>query len=204
MVLKHYYYYFTKALSSKFCNEVIQYALSKQEKIGLTGTFGGKDNLSEDDLKTLYKKRNSNITWLNDPWIYKEIVPYIKEANQKAGWNFQLDFAEDLQFTKYNTNQHYGWHQDCDIRTEGKKIRKISVTCHLTDGSEYTGGELEFDYRNYDPDGRDSKNHVVSVKEIVPQGSIAVFPSFIWHRITPVTRGTRYSLVGWNMGNNYA
>jgi len=79
-------------------------------------------------------------------------------------------------------------------------IRKISVTCQLTDGSEYTGGELQFDTRSYDPHMRDEDKHVITSKEILPKGSIVVFPSFVWHRVQPVTRGTRYSLVIWNLG----
>ena len=82
----------------------------------------------------------------------------------------------------------------------GKEIRKLSITCQLTDGSEYTGGELEFDFRNYDPHMRDESKHRVQCKEILPIGSIIVFPSFVWHRVNPVTRGTRYSLVIWNLG----
>ena len=67
------------------------------------------------------------------------------------------------------------------------KIRKLSMTCQLTDGSEYTGGELEFDFRNYDPHMRDEAKHLRRAKEILPKGSIIVFPSFVWHRVKPVT-----------------
>ena len=47
---------------------------------------------------------------------------------------------------------------------------------------------------------RDENKHVLTVKEILPKGSIVVFPSFVWHRVQPVTKGTRYSLVIWNLG----
>jgi len=47
---------------------------------------------------------------------------------------------------------------------------------------------------------RDEDKHVLNVKEILPKGSIVVFPSFVWHRVQPVTKGTRYSLVVWNLG----
>ena len=63
---------------------------------------------------------------------------------------------------------------------------KLSMTCQLTDGSEYSGGELEFDFRNYDPHADESK-HRIQCKEILPKGSIVVFPSFVWHRVKPVT-----------------
>jgi len=74
------------------------------------------------------------------------------------------------------------------------------MTCQLTDGSEYEGGELEFDFRNYDPHMREESQHLKQAKEILPKGSIIVFPSFVWHRVKPVTKGTRYSLVMWNIG----
>jgi len=74
------------------------------------------------------------------------------------------------------------------------------MTCQLTDGSEYKGGELEFDLRNYDPPMRDESKHLIQCKQILPKGSIIVFPSFMWHRVKPVTKGTRYSLVMWTLG----
>jgi PKHD-type hydroxylase len=77
------------------------------------------------------------------------------------------------------------------------------MTCQLTDGSEYKGGELEFDFRNYDPHMRDESYHRIQCKEILPKGSIIVFPSFVWHRVKPVTSGTRYSLVVWHLGRPF-
>jgi PKHD-type hydroxylase len=213
MNLSNYYWYFKSALTSKFCDDVIKYGLQHQEDLAITGGLGVNRNLKDNPLKEeeivdLKKKRNSNIVWLNDKWIYKEIHPYVHEANKLAGWNFDWNFSESCQFTKYKLNQYYDWHCDSwdkvydkpeDLNSHGK-IRKLSVTCQLTDGSEYTGGELQFDCRNYDPHMRDEDKHVLTVKEILPKGSIVVFPSFVWHRVQPVTKGTRYSLVIWNLG----
>ena len=142
---------------------------------------------------------------MSDRWIYKEIQPYIHQANQSAGWNFQWDFSEACQFTKYVKGQYYDWH--CDswdkpyTREEGHfsngKIRKLSVTVTLSDPKEYKGGELEFDFRNLDPD---KKPNIRKCKEILPKGSLVVFPSFVWHRVCPVKSGERKSLVIWNLG----
>ncbi len=213
MNLSNYYWYFKSALTSKFCDDVIKHGLNYEENLAITGGLGVNRNLKNNPLKeeeivNLKKKRNSNIVWLNDTWIYKEIHPYIHEANRLAGWNYDWDFSESCQFTKYKLNQYYDWHCDSwdkvydapnDVNSHGK-IRKLSMTCQLTDGSEYTGGELQFDCRNYDPHMRDEDKHVLTVKEILPKGSIVVFPSFVWHRVQPVTKGTRYSLVVWNLG----
>jgi PKHD-type hydroxylase len=213
MNLSNYYWYFKSALTSKFCDDVIKYGLQHQEDLAITGGLGVNRNLKDNPLKEeeivdLKKKRNSNIVWLNDKWIYKEIHPYVHEANKLAGWNFDWNFSESCQFTKYKLNQYYDWHCDSwdvpynkpeDPNSHGK-IRKLSMTCQLTDGSEYQGGELQFDCRNYDPHMRDEDKHLLTVKEILPKGSIVVFPSFVWHRVQPVTKGTRYSLVVWNLG----
>jgi len=74
------------------------------------------------------------------------------------------------------------------------------MTCQLTDGSEYEGGELEFDFRDYAPPMRQEIKHLKKCKEILTQGSIIIFPSHVWHRVKPVTKGVRYSLVVWHLG----
>ena len=205
MNLSNYYWYFSGVLTPKFCDDVIQYALSKEEVMARTGGFD-KRKLSKDDVKNIQKKRKSDLVWLSEPWIYKELHPYVHQANKNAGWNFQWDRSEACQFTKYKLHQYYDWHNDPFDKPYNKegpekgKVRKLSMTCQLTDGSEYTGGELEFDFRNYDPHMRDESKHIKQVKEILPKGSIVVFPSHLWHRVKPVTRGTRYSLVVWHLG----
>jgi len=208
MNLQNYYYYFKSALTPRFCDELIKYGTTQQEQLALTGSQTtkiqeGKD-LKEEDIIDLKKKRDSNVVWLSDPWIYKEIQPYIHQANKLAGWNFDWDRSEACQFTKYKLNQFYDWHCDSwenvydnpnDKDTYGK-LRKLSVTCSLSDPKDYKGGELEFDFRNMEPD----KPNIRKCTEIASRGSIVVFPSHVWHRVKPVTKGTRYSLVIWNLG----
>ena len=207
MNLTNYYWYFKSAVPSRICDEIVKYGKSLQDEMAVTGGFGDK-KLNEKQIKDLKTKRDSNIVWMNDRWIYKEIQPYVHQANASAGWNFHWDYSESCQFTKYEKGQYYDWH--CDgwdkpyQRQEGDpsngKIRKLSVTVSLSDPKNYKGGELEFDFRNYDPHMRDESKHKVQCKQILPKGSIIVFPSFVWHRVKPVTKGTRYSLVIWNLG----
>ena len=151
------------------------------------------------------KTRDSNISWLTEPWIYKRITPYIHEANKRAGWDYQWEDSESCQFTKYDKGQYYDWH--CDSSEEPYKdgdkkgkIRKLSVTISLSDSSEYKGGNLQFAYRNKMPT---KKEKIYTCKEILEQGSIIIFPSFVWHKVSPVTKGTRYSLVVWNVGEPF-
>ena len=186
---QNFYWYFSGALGSKFCDDVIKYALQKEEVKAITGEFGRKRNvvkepLNEEEVNRLNKKRNSDVVWLDERWIYREIQPYINEANRLANWNFDWDCD--------SFNKPY---ENIEDQASFGKIRKLSVTCQLTDGSEYQGGELEFQPRN-----GDDPNPTVQCKEILPKGSIVVFPSYVWHRVKPVTKGTRYSLVLWNLG----
>ena len=212
MNISNYFWYFKSALTPRFCDEVIKYGLSQKQGIAMTGGLGrgrnlNKNPLNKDEVRNLKYKRNSDVVWLNDTWIYIEIHPFVHTANKNAGWNFEWDCSESCQFTKYKLNQYYDWHYDSfekafnhpNTRPHGK-IRKLSMTCQLTDGSEYSGGELECDFRNYDPPLRDESKHLIKATEILPKGSIIVFPSFIWHRVKPVTRGVRYSLVVWHLG----
>jgi PKHD-type hydroxylase len=205
MNLTNYYWYFQSAIPEKICDDIVRYGKSLQDQMAVTGGYGNR-SLNKNEVKDLKRKRNSDIVWINERWIFKEIQPYVNIANNNAGWNFEWDWSESCQFTKYTKGQFYDWH--CDswdkpyIRenvndpTHGK-IRKLSVTVTLSDPKDYKGGELEFDFRNLDPD---KKRKTIKCKEILPKGSLVVFPSFVWHRVCPVKKGSRHSLVIWNLG----
>jgi PKHD-type hydroxylase len=213
MNLSNYYYFIKSALPSRICDLIVKQGTEQKEGIAITGAEEKnkyrdikKNPLNEKELFNLKKKRDSNVVWLDDRWIYKEIHPFIREANQQAGWNFNWDRSESCQFTIYKEGQYYDWHQDSWDKPYEKKgpenglIRKLSVTVSLTDPKNYQGGELEFDLRNQDPErARNTK----LCTEILPKGSIVVFPSFVWHRVKPITKGIRYSLVIWNLGKPY-
>ncbi len=82
-----------------------------------------------------------------------------------------------------------------DNRHMWDKVRKISMTVNLTEPKNYAGGNLKFDLGAHA-----GKKRFKVCEEIRPQGSIIIFPSFMHHCVTPVTRGTRYSLVLWSLG----
>ena len=207
MNLQNYYYYFKSAIPPKICDEIIKFGLEQKSQIALTGIVEDDDNPTKEEIKELSSLRKSDVVWMDGAWIYKEIHPYIETANAEAGWNFDWDFSEACQFTIYKENQYYGWHYDSapepyddpnNLNIHGK-IRKLSVTISLSDESDYEGGDFEFDFRNNDGE----KNQSSVCKEIRPKGSIVVFPSFVRHRVKPVTSGTRYSLVIWNLGKPF-
>lgn len=202
MNLKWYYWYFQSAIPERICDEIVRYGQEQEKMMARTGNQDAPD-LTDEEIKNIQRKRKSDVVWMSDRWIYSEIQPYIHQANSMAEWNFDWDYSEACQFTEYKVGQFYDWHCDSyhepynlpDEPNRDKKIRKLSMTLSLTDPSEYKGGDLEFDFRNTD---EGSQPRIC--EEIREKGSIVVFPSFVWHRVTPVTKGTRHSLVCWNLG----
>ena len=199
------FYYFKNVFSDLFCDEVIKYGNSQNEILARTGGTQDK-KLNKKEKKQLLKKRNSNVSWLDQEWIYREIRPFLIEANKQAGWNYHFDYLESIQFTKYKLNQHYGWHvdeypkpfdDDCENINWRGKTRKISAVIILSNTNDYKGGELMFKYFQVE------KTKIESVKDFLPKGSIIVFPSYVLHKVKPVTDGLRYSLVVWTLGHPF-
>ena len=189
----------------RLCNEIL--------KLGLTldaapAQVGGSAPENIDKVK-----RDSKVTWFHDDeWIFELINPLVRKANKEAGWNFQYDFSESAQFTHYKPGQYYGWH--CDSWSEPynhpgarthNKIRKLSSILMLSDQSEYTGGVLELDARQDDPDKSTGHGQLIYIDpQVIPlhqKGDLIIFPSFMWHRVTPVASGVRYSLPMWYVGD---
>lgn len=207
MNTKEKYWVFKKALTDKNCSDILELVKSSELQIGLTGkqsSLKNKDKLSKKQIKDLKKTRNSNILFNNDPWLYRLITPYVEVANKNAGWNYEINWYESFQITSYKKKQHYGWHQDCwsePYKSEdpnfNNKIRKLSVICSLMDSKEYTGGKVEF----FTPDPNLKTGGIVyEVKELKEKGTIVVFPSDTFHKVSPVTKGHRCSLVLWSLG----
>ena len=211
MNLQHHYWYFKQVIPKRYCDAIINYASTKKHGIALIGNNKNSKNLNWNDKKNLFKHRKSNIVWLDEKWIYNLIIPFVKKANINANWNFDVNIAEQCQFTKYHEGQFYDWHCDSfaipygvdSERQVGQefygKIRKLSVTLSLSNPNDYRGGELEFCFTNNPKD----RPITEECKQILPQGSLVVFPSFVYHRVKPVTWGNRYSLVIWNCGKPF-
>ena len=203
MNLEYTYWWFNGVLPERWCDYVLQSGLKNNRSIAFIGDKGDKHNHSKEELQELKKIRNSDIAWLDQQWIYREIHPFIDAANENAGWNFQWDWTETAQFTEYKPGQFYGWHQDSLNQSYKNKednyngkMRKLSCSILLNNSDEYEGGHLQFKMLS----GNDADSTVITATETSKKGSIIIFPSFNWHQVTPVTRGTRYSLVMWNLG----
>ena len=81
------------SISSSFriCDEIVKYSKSIQDQIAtLLGALGNVKKLNQKQIKDLKKKRDSDIVWLNERWIYKEIQPYVHRANASAGLEFSM------------------------------------------------------------------------------------------------------------------
>tara|TARA_B100001059_G_scaffold188526_1_gene190953 strand:- start:2221 stop:2829 length:609 start_codon:yes stop_codon:yes gene_type:complete len=201
MNYKKLFYYFDSAFSPFLCDKIIEEGYSNNPDFALTGRTGY--TRSKKEIEKTKEIRNSNVSWINDWWVKKELEPYVKRANEMAGWNFNFTKSEASQFTIYEPGEYYDWHRDAQNYpyTQGEQkslIRKLSVTVSLSNPEDYEGGFLEFSREN-----DFNKKYFYKVREILPRGSICVFPSYTWHRVTPVTKGKRLSLVQWNLGDGY-
>jgi len=183
MKLQYHDCTYAKALSKETCKKIINIGLSKTLEKALI------------DDSEFSKLRKSDIAWLEEPWIYEKLMPYVEQANQLAGWNFEYSDIDGIQFTKYGIGQHYNWHKDSEISFNGDyKIRKISISVNLN--NEYEGGEFYIDTGN-----EYGKKLPIEIKDLKKIGTICVFPSDIWHKVDKITKGIRYSLVIWVKGN---
>lgn len=247
MQLKYSYWYFKEVIDPDTCQKIIDLGLNSISEAKQAGvdtravTFGNKEKHSNPNSTPQGEKsrqqllaegiqdsyvRDSEVAWLNDQWIYDLLFPYIHHANKSAGWNWQWNWAESLQFTVYKPGGFYSWHKDgasdhygayrryipgisprqndqtpSNFVTQNNfigKVRKISMTLNLNRPGDYEGGNLKFDFGHHA-----DRERFHECEEIRPQGSIIVFPSFIDHCVTPLTSGTRYSLVMWALGEPF-
>lgn len=201
MINKEVYRYFERALPPRLCDEIIEYGNNLRKQKGSIGLDAVRQNtvrkLTRKEKAESTNMRKSNIAWIKDPWVYKEIVPYIHEANSIAGWNFEIEHNEPIQFTEYKKGQYYDYHIDS---FHGDEIsRKISMTVNLSDENDYEGGDLYFKYLT-----RDKYKLVEETRpEFRKKGTLCVFPSFELHKVSEVKKGTRYSLVLWSTGKAF-
>jgi PKHD-type hydroxylase len=138
--------------------------------------------------------RRSQVVMLgNEPkyaWLYERILGAARECNRLFFCVDILGIEANLQLGRYDSSDRgfYGWHTDfAGIRPN----RKLSISIQLSQADDYEGGDLEVLY-GMEPQKLDRT-----------RGAFIVFPSFMLHRVTPVTRGTRWSLVAWVVGERW-
>jgi PKHD-type hydroxylase len=184
-IVHNIYWLWEGVLSKEFCRsalEQVDWATSE------SGFVVDKDDTPVIDPK----KRRTDIIW-QDPMQPLGCIArsYIDIANQSAGWGYMLTSQDETQIGRYKSADegHYDWHMDAGPPENGIQ-RKLSISILLSDPSEFEGGELQF-------------KNIEGKKILTKQGSIVVFPSFIEHKVTPVTKGVRYSAVTWASGPSF-
>ena len=155
----------------------------QEAQVGINKPGGGTDT----------KKRITKISWI--PFqemghMYQDLNKFIQQANKNHFGFGDIRITEQAQFTEYPEGGFYDWHMDCDVNMEHEPpVRKISMTLLLNDPSEFEGGDLELM-----APGRYAE---------LKQGHAIIFASFLNHRVNPVTRGMRQSLVVWFGGKSF-
>ena len=181
------YGYFNNFFKVTDCQKIIQ---------------NGKKNLTEGKTwgKDQQDQRKSKISWMNDFHLGQILYTQLQQANDQLRWNLQTTVIECIQFTSYGENDFYDWHRDNDLDKPFEEgylkglVRKISFSILLNDPADFQGGEFQFEIGN--PNDKER----IKTLDKPSQGGAIIFPSYLYHRVQPVTKGTRYSLVGWVCG----
>lgn len=177
------YYYYTSAFTNDEIQKIIDIGESLPKQKGETGSG---DSATKSDYRV------SDISWIGENietrWLYQKIANYAIEANREM-WNFDIwGYHDSFQYTTYyGDGGHYDWHADLGPMMSN---RKLSCVLQLSDPNDYENGDLEM--------------NIGSEIMTVPKGKglLCFFPSFILHRVTPLTGGVRRSLVTWLCGAN--
>jgi PKHD-type hydroxylase len=187
--LNNPYWYSKNRLSDDICDEIIR--LGKELELTEAGIFGA--NADKVDNKKL---RVTNAGWFPKGHTVEMLIHnHVALANLEANWNFRVTGKERVQFGEYKTKAFYDWHTD-SVWNYKVPFRKLSVTVNLSDPKDYAGGNFEM--KNVE--GHQLKMPMGQFRQ---RGTVIVFPSFLKHRVTEVTRGTRYSLVQWLNGPDF-
>ena len=141
--------------------------------------------------------RDSSIAWVQHNELTADFYDNVTRValnvnNQK--YNFNLQYLEMLQYGEYSVDGHYDWHADDVLRSDNNDARKLSFSLLISNDDEYEGGDFQICIPN------PNQNKIINIK-LKQKGTMIFFPSFVWHSIVPVTKGTRYSLVCWSKGN---
>lgn len=134
--------------------------------------------------------RKSSVMFIDhtpeNDWIYNRLAGLAMKTNNEKYWFDLLGFHQELQLTRYVAGDFFDWH--LDFGPGASSDRKLSMTIQLSEADEYEGGDLQF-----------MINHKI-VNAPRDKGTIVIFPSFIMHRVTPISKGCRQSIVGWVSG----
>ena len=209
------YYYWNSEFPKEDCEKIIkEFDTSTLHDAGV-GNYLGAEALYPEEIENFKKHdnwdhkknepknlhepnhsvRRTTLNWLPKDHEYNKILlDYVVKANENV-YHYDISKFTPCQFAQYNVGDFYDYHQDSGhqyVEYE-KETRKLSMTVQLSDSKDYEGGELQFYNGNGDPD----------IPPMQEQGSVLVFDSRMYHRVTPITEGVRYSLVSWVLGLHF-
>jgi len=189
--MKYEWVYYVSNISETSINNIVERGLSKQLN---NGTVANEQ--SAQTVDTSY--RRSKIHFFDEELDQDlfNLVYRLGVNSNNFNFGFDINLLQALQFSIYDSKDKgkYDWHKDTDWTSQDMYHRKLSVVIQLSNSDEYTGGELEIENANFT-----SKEKA----DMRKKGSVIVFPSFITHRVTPVTKGKRMSLIGWLVGAKF-
>ena len=168
------------------CRQVIECGRRQkpqQAQVGMGRPGGGLDT----------EKRVTTVSWIpfkEMPEMYDQVNKFIQQANRNHFGFEDVHVTEQAQFTEYPEGGFYDWHTDTDVHMVNEPpVRKISMTLLLSPENKFEGGDLELM----------TKGKRAPMK----QGHAIIFASFLHHRVKPVIRGVRQSLVMWFGGTPF-
>lgn len=179
-----------KQLSAETCDEIIDLGIAIERQEAVVGHKGPAGSQASPKI------RRSWVRWIKrrHPWaeIWDRVMEYFHEANNNA-FGFNIGTMREMQFTEYSATdaQHYDWHEDLTWRNNTPSHRKLSCVIQLSDPDSYVGGDLEVEKEPPNP------------TTLRQRGTVIVFPCFLKHRVVPVTKGVRFSLVTWCEGPKF-
>ena len=185
------FYYFNSGFSNVEIRNVLR--LSKLYPTEEAFTAGEIINEKKDENPI----RKSQIKWMppeldKTEWIYDKIISMALRANFDL-WKFDLHSIKDsIQYTEYTGEDTGGYDWHIDLGAYPSSHRKISISIQLSNSDDYEGGDLQFMTSANAP--------MVAPRE---KGTVIMFPSYLLHRVTPVTKGVRKSLVLWVGGTTF-
>ena len=174
------------ALSSEVCKQLLSLPKTplSDGQVGINSENSGLEEEVRRSQISVFPHNSDQAKAVNEL-----LSPFVIMANRE-NFGFRLNNFSEFQYTEYNESEKgfYDWHQDVQWLKDIESQRKISVTVQLSD-DDYEGGEFEF------------HKDIPQPSNIRSRGTVIVFPSFFYHRVTPVTKGIRKAIVGWYEGN---